>query len=620
MLSPGAQRLPARIAAIGQIGFAGQSDPVFDRFARLAHRLLDVPIAVVCLLDDDTHFLPGQIGLPQESTRNGAAPEQSICRRVIETGPIAVADIGEDSQNSAAPDLRARGVVAFAGIPLTDQTGQVLGSLCAIDRRRHDWSDDELQSLQDVAAAVSGELRLRMTVAELTTAQVASEASRVVAESAESHAVESQRDADRARQQTERALSRLELLTQASEVLSATLDADDAIAKLARLAVPDLGDWCLVIRREDDGSFHIVGRAHHDPVWQPDVERFAELHTPMEGGSTAEVIRTGRPTIYPELDDGVLEDALPDPAAREALRVLAPHGAAILPLKARGHTLGALALFTGPERGPHEPDEITTAVELARHAALVLDNAMLYGRQRRVAETLQRSMLSEPPDSDRLAVVARYRAATVDAQIGGDWYDAFVLPDGSTVLVVGDVVGHDLAAAAAMGQIRSLVRGIAYDRSESPAEVLRRVDHTLVGLGMETLATVIIARIEGWVDESGGLLVRWSSAGHPAPIFVGEGGPGAAPGEPDLLLGLRPDVVRRNHRLILPPGGTLALFTDGLVERRDTALDDGATELARQLEALQTLPLDALCESLLSRLLPRHHDDDAALVVVRNLG
>jgi len=135
-----------------------------------------------------------------------------------------------------------------------------------------------------------------------------------------------------------------------------------------------------------------------------------------------------------------------------------------------------LALVNCGDRPPHTPGEITLAVEVARRGALALDNARLFGRQLKVAETLQRSLLTEPPQPDHLELAVRYRPASTHMHVGGDWYDAFAQPDGALLTVIGDVVGHDVDAAAAMGQIRSMLRGIAYDRPDTPACILTRVD------------------------------------------------------------------------------------------------------------------------------------------------
>jgi serine phosphatase RsbU (regulator of sigma subunit) len=600
--------------AIAAAGAASRPDAVLDRYARLIQRLLNVPVGLVSLLDDEGRLRVGQAGLPDTPFRC------SFGLWVLECGQtLVVPDARQDRASGIPPVVDELGVVAFAGVPITDG-GPPVGSLCAIDHRPRDWTQNDLDALYDLRAAVVSERRLRLTVTNLTTAQVASEASRLLAESAESRAVGAQLDADEARHRAERSAAQLTLLADASQTLNATLNADEAAARLARLVVPALADWSLVLLTDDDGGYRDVGWAHADPGRQDDVELLARRHEIRDGSVIARVIESGQPEILPRIDRDLLEAASLDPEARAAFARLAPESVTVLPLQERGATFGAIALYADAARDAGSAKQLEIAVEITRRASLAIDNARLYGRQHRVAETLQRSLLSDPPVPHGTDVVARYRAATVDAQIGGDWYDSFLLPDGSMVLVVGDVVGHDVTAAAAMGQIRSLVRGIAYDRGESPAQVLTRVDRAVAGLGLDTLATVIIVRIEPAPDAGGPRLVHWSSAGHPPPVVTdADGVVLPMPDDADLLLGMRPGAHRHNHELSLAPGATLLLYTDGLVERRGAGLDEGLAMLARSFRELHGLPLAGLCDGLLHRLLPREHDDDAALVAVRNL-
>ena len=183
------------------------------------------------------------------------------------------------------------------------------------------------------------------------------------------------------------------------------------------------------------------------------------------------------------------------------------------------------------------------AVDLGVRAGLALDNGRLYVGQRRVAEALQRGMLTRLPEPDHLHLVSRYRASADDAQVGGDWYDAFLQPDGSTVLVIGDVMGHDISAASSMGQLRNLLRGTAYDRGDSPADVLQRVDAAIRGLGIDALATCVVARIEQTEPDAaaGVRTLRWSNAGHPPPmLLLPDGTVSRLDRQPDLMLGVEP--------------------------------------------------------------------------------
>jgi serine phosphatase RsbU (regulator of sigma subunit) len=258
---------------------------------------------------------------------------------------------------------------------------------------------------------------------------------------------------------------------------------------------------------------------------------------------------------------------------------------------------------------------------VALRVGMALDNARLFTQQRQLAEGLQRSLLTAPPEPDHMQVAVRYAPAAEAAQVGGDWYDAFLQLDGATVLVIGDVVGHDTAAAAAMGQLRSLLRGIAAHTGEGPADVLRGVDRAMATLQVDTTASVIVARVEQSADEKerGLTHVRWSNAGHPPPMAINPDGTVVvlAGVEADLLLGIDHAAERIESSISLDRGSTVLLYTDGLVERRGQSLDEGLARLRQTLTEVADLELDALCDAVLARLLPDHPEDDVALVAVR---
>jgi serine phosphatase RsbU (regulator of sigma subunit) len=222
------------------------------------------------------------------------------------------------------------------------------------------------------------------------------------------------------------------------------------------------------------------------------------------------------------------------------------------------------------------------------------------------------------PDAMELAV--RYRAATRGVSIGGDWYDSFLQPDGDTVVVIGDVMGHDIEAAAAMGQVKTLVRAIAFDRLEEPAGVLRRVDHALVGLAVPAMATALVCRVEQTPEEraAGVRRLRWSTAGHPEPMLLLPDGTVtdlSAPVGPPLGIGWRGP--RADGQVLLPDGATLLLFTDGLFERRGVPLDESRDQLRRLLAASREAALDELADRLLAGMVGEGAEDDVALLAVR---
>jgi serine phosphatase RsbU (regulator of sigma subunit) len=238
-----------------------------------------------------------------------------------------------------------------------------------------------------------------------------------------------------------------------------------------------------------------------------------------------------------------------------------------------------------------------------------------------MAEALQRSLLTEPPEPDHAEIVVRYLPAAEAARVGGDWYDAFLQPSGATTLVIGDVVGHDTAAAAAMGQVRSLLRGIAAYSDAGPAEVLRGLDSAMAVLQIDTLATAAVARFEQDEEDRRRGVTRmvWANAGHLPPLALRPDGSVVvlADWKADLLLGVDSSVHRTELEVTLDRGSTVLLYTDGLIERRDADLDTGLQRLRTHLAELADLPLQQLCDELLARLVDGKPEDDVALVAVR---
>jgi chemotaxis family two-component system sensor kinase Cph1 len=268
---------------------------------------------------------------------------------------------------------------------------------------------------------------------------------------------------------------------------------------------------------------------------------------------------------------------------------------------------------------PWTPAQVAEAGELRTHLL-----EALYARSRsvaRAAETLQRSLLTEPIQPEGFELAVRYVPAAREAQVGGDWYDVFDQPDGSTILVIGDVVGHDTRAAATMGHLRGLLRGIAYGGSDGPAGVLRRLDAAIEGLALGAMATVLVGHMEQAEPGRTGDVtrLRWASAGHLPPLLLDPDGVVQtleAP-RPELLLGVDPTRPRTEHETIIAPGSTLLLYTDGLVERHDQVFDEGVELLAEALTELRSRSVAELCDRLLERLLPEGVEDDVALLAVR---
>ncbi len=249
---------------------------------------------------------------------------------------------------------------------------------------------------------------------------------------------------------------------------------------------------------------------------------------------------------------------------------------------------------------------------------LALDNAQLHAGQRDVAETLQRSLLTHLPDADHITLAARYLPAGAHSRVGGDWYDSFVLPDGCTTMVIGDIAGHDVEAAARMGQVRNLLRGIAVDRIDPPSEILSRLDRAVDALGAASYATVILGKVELLDPRQNIRALRFSNAGHPPPLLVHADGRIETLGaEPDLPLGVFPDLPRADTKILLPPGCTVLMYTDGLVEHRQENVAAGLARLRNAASRHALEPIEQFCDSLLADLRADASSDDIAVLALR---
>jgi anti-anti-sigma factor len=358
-----------------------------------------------------------------------------------------------------------------------------------------------------------------------------------------------------------------------------------------------------------DGLLHSVGTAGH-----PDDERRAkyDVRRLSDAFPLADAARRRRPVWlhdraavlagYPAVVPDVLEWT---------------QAVAALPLLVGDRAVGALAVTFRTSRR-FDADERTFLLTVAGQIGAAFERAALADARREMADTLQRSLLpGDLPAVDRLAVTARYLPAVQGTSAGGDWYDVLPLAGGAVAVAVGDVVGHGAPAAAVMGQLRSALAGLLL-AGLSTARALEVLDQFAAQVPGARMSTVACLRLE---PDTGRL--TYSSAGHPPPLLVGgggtrrdrylDGGLGPALGLP--AAGSRPEVT-----LPLPPGATLVLYTDGLVERRGATLDDGLERLATAVTTRRSSPLPALLDGVLDELVDGNGGtDDIAVVAVRPL-
>jgi serine phosphatase RsbU (regulator of sigma subunit) len=294
-----------------------------------------------------------------------------------------------------------------------------------------------------------------------------------------------------------------------------------------------------------------------------------------------------------------------------------------LPLVQGRRTIGGLNMY-GSEPAAFDLRSQHAAATYARHAVLVLGYLQQLDRERaahlrehQVAATLQRSLLPTLPALEGVTCAARYLAGNDHAQVGGDWYDVFALPDGAIGIAIGDVMGHDLAAAAAMGQLRSVLRSYAYE-SSSPSLVLDRLDRLVQGFDMAEVATAVYGRLTLRPRTA---MLLFTNAGHLPPMVRAPDGKvrrldrGASP----LIGALPPGASQRVEATEpLPTGSLLLLYTDGLVERRRQDIDDGIDRLCAALSDLGAgIGPEQVCDALTGELVGSDLHDDVALLAVQ---
>ncbi|GAA0548418.1 hypothetical protein GCM10010172_32810 [Paractinoplanes ferrugineus] len=326
---------------------------------------------------------------------------------------------------------------------------------------------------------------------------------------------------------------------------------------------------------------------------------------------------------------GILEDAGAPPPAADLLAETEqratgacvpvfpapgdPLGCVVLPLTARGRVLGTLSLRMVPDRRGVEAER-AFLIDLADRAGLALENARLYEQERQIARTLQRSLLAgELPHGDpRFALEAHYQAAGRDLEVGGDWFDAFLITKDRLAVVVGDVVGRGIEAATSMGQLRSAIRALAGE-PVGPAKLIEGLDRFVERVHNGHMATVAYAEIDLVAGE-----LTYTCAGHMPPLLQPPVGP------PEFLLRGRSaplgskagDTRRTEQRVRLPAGSRLLLFTDGLIERRNRPLDKGFEVLSREFARRRDAPMQGLTGGLADMLVSRDHTDDVCLLCV----
>ncbi|MEI4272649.1 SpoIIE family protein phosphatase [Klenkia sp. LSe6-5] len=418
---------------------------------------------------------------------------------------------------------------------------------------------------------------------------------------------------------------RLQLMSAATTTLSASLDPQTVVDQLVDLCVPQLADWVFVAETDEAGIVVRVTTRHHAPEGREaelaEVARVYEGRPLPQVAPAAQAVLTGATVAVADLTPDRLAPygrGLTDSVyARLGTRALAA-----VPLAAPDSTWGAMVLVRATPHAFPQGD-LEVAADLGRRAGQALANARRYTREATVAETLQRALLPGLPDLPGVTAAAHYSSAVIGAAVGGDLYDLMDVPGDAVGVVVADVAGHDVDAAATMGTLRDLVRAQSWATpAPDPAQVLTGVDRLMDVLHVPALATAAVVQARRPSADQPGWTLRYANAGHP-PVLLRLPGGAVEVLDPvrDLLLGADPARPRRVVTRVVPAGSQLVLHTDGLVEQpgpgggpaRD--LDEGTRRLVDRLRALPpgTPPEDVVED--LQQLVVQRLDDTALLVV-----
>jgi PAS domain S-box-containing protein len=413
------------------------------------------------------------------------------------------------------------------------------------------------------------------------------------------------------------------LLAEATSDLATSLDVAGSLQRLAHLAVPSLADW-LVIDLSDENCRPVQVAMLHRDGHQDVLGRFAALqpHALTAEAPIMRILAGEPPMLHAHATIQTAGRYVHGPELLVLCDTLGICSAMYVPLTARDRVLGCITLVSGPSGRIYTAEDLRFAADLGRRAALVVDNTSLYEREHRVAQVLQESLLPKLPEIAGLELAGSYLPSDRGAEVGGDFYDVLVLPTGSAGLAVGDVVGHDINAAAAMGQLRGLLRACAWeldaDGGDDPGRVLDRLDQLVQSLNVTDLATVFYARVERQAGPASHWTMRYAVAGHPPPMLrLPDGRVLDLDRARGPALGLGGYAIRLTGTVQLPLGSLLVAFTDGLVERRG---EDWDTSADRIRQVLADAPADIGAASLAQRLVMTadgERSDDIAILVVR---
>jgi serine/threonine-protein kinase RsbW len=507
-----------------------------------------------------------------------------LAKLALERGePLWFTDLGSNDRFTSEA-IRTDGLTSACAFPI-QYAGHYLGAVKMMSRAQRGPDPD----LVELIAAASGH------IGEIL------------------HALEQTAERERLLAELEETRQRLQFLLRANRIVSNATGYVDTLERLAEVAVPTLGDLCLIDVLDDSGQIRRLASRHADPTKKHLADELKGRYAPdpQGGHPSAEVMTTGISRWSAEMTDEFLRATTHDARHFTILKELGFTSYMTVPLQIDGHARGTVTLVSAGSGRRYSMRELKGAEELASQIAGVVERARVLDRELHISHTLQHSLLPDRlPDIHGLEVAARYVPAAIDVEVGGDWYDVIPLDNGAAALVVGDVQGHDMVAASVMGQLRHAL-SLLLSEGTPPAEALRRLNRFLTTSNVQHIATVLIAVVE---PESGTL--RMSSAGHPSPVALGRKGARSVPVTPGPPLGVRTALYQDEYGVL--DDETIVLFTDGLIERRGRHPDTGLRLLLRTMEGASDLSPHRVVDVALAGLMDAESGaDDVVMLAAR---
>ena len=579
---------PQRLAAVEATKLLDSApDESFDQLARLAAAVLGVPWVFLTLVDEHRSFWVSAAGVapaPGSGLYGENPVGDSFCQYVIaEDAPVVIADARHDPRSSRNASIESMGVVSWAGFPLRSTDGHVLGTFCAVDRAAREWSGEDITLLNALATAATSHLHLRGALA-----------------AANASAQELRAEMER----REVLVSRATMLAQLAQELSAVSTVEQVARVVTTTGRDVLGAEFANIAVVDPERRRL-GIVHSPPLPVEMMERYSQISL-SDDLPLAHAVTRGETILVPDL--ATMQDLYPHIVDDTVAAGLG--STASIPLfRSDRSVAGAVGVgWRSPlEFTPIVRSVLTTVSEMCAQA---LDRSQLGDARTQFVRSLQYALLSSIPQREGLDIAAEYIAANDALGFGGDWYDFIHLSPTRTALVVGDICGHGIEAAARMTQIRGAINALVRIHSNQLGRVFERAEQQLDLDGF--VATISVHVID--IDTN---TISYASAGHPPALLIDD------VGQPTFLeLGRRRVLglggpVPETARVDFAPGSILVAYTDGLVEQRHD-FDQGQRWLSETVQSAGDRTVREISSAVASTIAV-NAPDDIAYTVIRRL-